>query len=116
MADERRVLGIELFPDLSEEIDRRIMHSETRIKYWVVGGVLVHLLTLAISVIPVVFYLGQISRDISDATNKVNALQVKSDESNTEAARWIRDRMAWEASIEQWAASKGYHANQGVNQ
>lgn len=41
--DERgipQVRATDLFPELSDDIDRRIMHSETKIKLWVIGAVL----------------------------------------------------------------------------
>jgi len=102
------VLGIDLFPDLSAEIDRRILHSEQRIKYWVIAGVLAQLMTLVIAVIPVIFFLGQISRDISAATLKIDSQQAQMDRKNDLYELRFRERMMWQYSAEQWMRSKGY--------
>src|SRR5215204_1288607 len=56
--------ALDLFPDLSDEIDRRITHSETRIKYWVLVGVVVNFLIAVGAAIPVIYASGTIASDI----------------------------------------------------
>jgi len=70
----QNVRGIELFPDVSDEIDRRISHSEQRIKTWVLGGIAANLIVAILAAIPTIFYMGQTSRDISQASQQITIL------------------------------------------
>lgn len=103
---DKEVRATDLFPELSDEIDRRIMHSEQRIKYWVMGGIVANLLTLLVATIPMVFYLGQISRDVQTTVTTAGSsvVELKVRES------WMRDRIIWEAAAEQWMESQGFKA------
>lgn len=56
------------------DLDRRILHSETRIKNWVIGGVLANLLVLGGIGAPMVYYLGQLSVQISSSAAVLNQL------------------------------------------
>lgn len=98
------VRGLELFPDMSEEIDRRIQHSEHRIKYWIVVGVLANLITLIGAAIPMVFFLGQMTSTASQALTTIQDQQSELDTMRI----WREDRNLWESSAEQWMMSKGY--------
>lgn len=94
----------ELFPELSHDIDRRILHAETRIKYWVVGGILLNLFAILIPLVTLVYYLGGIQSQTSAALTSIQGqgaeLQKRGDEDI--------DRRLWEQSIESWAVAKGY--------
>ncbi len=98
------VLGTDLFPDISEEMDRRVNHSEHRIKYWIVVGILANLITLILAAIPVVFYLGQMTTTASQALATIQQQQVQLNEMR----QWKEQRVLWETSAEQWMISKGY--------
>lgn len=94
----------ELFPELSQDVDRRIAHAETRIKYWVVAGVLVNLVSLVIAAIPLVYYLGGVQAQTGSVAQTVQS-------TSTELQRrgdWMQDRELWEQSMESWAQQKGY--------
>jgi hypothetical protein len=88
--------GVDLFPDVSEEIDRRIQHSEQRIKTWVLGGIAANLLVAILAAIPTIFYMGQISRDINQAI----ARQTEQQAELIARGKWMNERMIWEARIE----------------
>lgn len=98
------VRAVDLFPDISEEMDRRVLHSEHRIKYWIVVGILANLITLILAAIPVVFYLGQMTTTASQALATIQQQQVQMDQMR----QWREERMLWESSAEQWMISKGY--------
>lgn len=103
------VKGTELFPDISDEIDRRIVHSEQRIKSWVMGGILANLMILACTAVPSVFYLGQMSQNISQLVSTVNENKAKIAESDD----WKRKREIWESSVEQFLKPQGYDPPKG---
>lgn len=88
----------DIFPDLDEDIDRRIAYSEQRIKSWVLAGIAINLLLAISAAIPTIFYMGQISSNINQS------LQTQRDQQIELAARakWINDRMIWEAKMEAW--------------
>lgn len=94
----------ELFPELSHDVDRRIQHAETRIKYWVVAGVLVNLVAIVIPVVTLVYYLGGIQSQITTA---LASIQSQSSELSRRGDDDV-DRRLWEQSIETWAMNKGY--------
>lgn len=94
--DPNAVRGIDLFPDVSDEIDRRILHSEQRIKTWVLAGIATNLLVAILAAIPTIFYMGQISRDINQAI----ARQTEQQAQLVAQGKWMNDRMVWEARIE----------------
>lgn len=97
------IRGSELFPDVSDEIDRRIEHSEQRIKTWVLAGVAANLLVAIVAALPMIFYMGQISRDINQATINQASLQLRLDSDE----KWRNERMIWETRIEAQLMQKG---------
>jgi hypothetical protein len=101
---EKPVKGVDLFPDLSDEIDRRIATSELRIKTWVMGGIVANLCTILVATVPMVFYLGQISRDIQTTViaTAANTGDIRA------TSQWTQDRMIWETSAQQWMMTKGF--------
>lgn len=101
---ETPIKATELFPDLDEDIDRRILHSETRIKYWVIVGVLVNVLAVIGLGAPLIYYLGTMQAQATAAIASLN----KSDEVQDRQDRWIRDHEIRDASLEQWAQRQGY--------
>ena len=86
----------ELYPEWSTEVDRRIMASEVRIKFWIVGGVLTNLLVAISAAVPLIFYVGQITQSIQQTSS---SLKVQTDKLDTNA-EWVRERMIWEARVE----------------
>jgi hypothetical protein len=101
------VRGNDLFPDISDEIDRRIIHSEQRIKTWVLAGVAANLIVAIVAAIPTIFYMGQISRDINQAIVKQAEMQAQ--QSKVEA--WANRRMIWETKVQGQLAAKGIIVN-----
>lgn len=103
-----RLLGplnaFDVYPELSEEIDRRILHSETRIKYWVLGGVLANVATFALTAIPSVFYLGQLSTNLENATTLLSVQVQELQRIKEQQER----RNSWEVAAEQWMIGQGF--------
>jgi len=90
------VRGTDLFPDISDEIDRRIQHAEQRIKTWVLGGIAANLLVAIMAAIPTIFYMGQVSRDISQTNQTVTLLAASiKDQENR-----IQENTIWRARME----------------
>lgn len=56
------------------DVNRRILHSETRIKAWVIGGVLANLLVLIGIGAPMVYYLGQLSAQTTASSISLNKI------------------------------------------
>lgn len=108
MSPEAEVKVIDLYPDLGEEIDRRIRASEYRIKYWVIAGVMTQALVLATVMVPSVFYLGQISRDVAASTAQMNIQAGQIKELSQRMDDRYRQRQVWEMSMQSWAQTKGY--------
>lgn len=54
------------------DVSSRLMHLETRIKYWVIAGVVTNLLALIGLGIPLVYYLGTLNAQTSAAISTVN--------------------------------------------
>lgn len=98
------IKATELFPDLDEDMDRRILHSETRIKYWVIVGVLANVIMLIGLGAPLIYYLGTMQAQATAAIASIN----KSNEIQDRQERWIRDHEIRDASLEQWAQGQGY--------
>lgn len=98
------VKATELFPELSDDINRRITASETRIKYWVIMGILGNTVGLLAIALPLVFYLGQISTSFDSTVEQVaetRRLAVVDGD-------WKRDQMIWRATAEQWMIAQGF--------
>ena len=97
------VRATDLFPDLSDEMDRRDKSTEQRIKIWILAGVAANLLVAIMAAIPTIFYMGQISSNLNQA------LQVQAEQKAELAvrAKWIQERMVWEARIEAYLDDHG---------
>lgn len=96
---------MDLFPDVGEEIDRRVVHSETRIKNWVVTGIVANLVMLFAIAIPMTYSLGQIQA-------KFDAVIVSTQDSDKKLKdldTWQRDREVWETSVESYLVTQGFH-------
>ena len=98
------VAPFDLFPDLKGDIDERVQHSEVRLKNWVLAGVIANLLVAIGGAGPIVFYLGQISRDINTslATQQAQTVELQARQ------KWMQDRMVWEARVEAALEAKGF--------
>lgn len=57
------------------DVSQRILHSETRIKNWVIGGVLANLVVLIGIGAPMVYYLGQLSAQTQASSVVLNQVQ-----------------------------------------
>jgi hypothetical protein len=95
----------ELYPDWSTEVDRRISASEVRIKFWVVGGALMNFMVAVGASIPLIFYMGQISTNISQSSVDIKT-QTQRLDTNSD---WVRDRMVWEAKVEAALEKQNIH-------
>lgn len=96
------VRGIDVFPDISDEIDRRIIHAEQRIKTWVLGGIAANLLVAILAAIPTIFYMGQMSRDIAQTQQQiVIALAALKDQDSR-----IQENTVWRARMEERLADE----------
>lgn len=100
----QRIKATDLFPDLDEDIDRRIAHAETRIKYWVIIGVLANVAALIGLGAPLIYYLGSMQAQASVAIASLS----KSSDQLERQQNWIRKREMKDASLEAWAKTKGY--------
>lgn len=103
---------LDVFPDVGKEIDLRVNHSETRIKNWVVTGVVVNLIALLVAALPMVYTLGQIAAtfDASVAKGNNTSRQI------TEIQQWQREREVWAAGIEAYLITKGYQPQRAERQ
>lgn len=98
------VKATELFPELSDDINRRIAASETRIKYWVIMGILGNSIGLLTIALPLVFYLGQISTSFDSTVDEVKGIK----QAAAGDGDWKRDQMVWRATAEQWMVTQGF--------
>ena len=103
-AEPRKVKALEMFPEFGDEVDRRIEHSETRIKNWVATGVVANLVALFVMAIPLTYSLGQIQAkfDAVLVTSQDTAKRLK------DMDTWRRDREVWETSVESYLATQGF--------
>lgn len=101
--EPKAIKAEDLFPDWGQDVDRRIAASEARIKFWVLGGVVTNLIVAIGAAIPIVFFMGQISRDIASSVESQRALAVV----QTDTSKWRQDRMIWEARVEAILINKG---------
>lgn len=60
------------FEAYERDVQARILHSETRIKNWVIGGVLANLLVLIGIGAPMVYYFGQLSTQTATSATVLN--------------------------------------------
>jgi Tfp pilus assembly protein PilN len=97
------VRGLDLFPEMSDEIDRRDSHLEQRIKFWVMAGVAANLLVAILAAIPVIFYMGQVSRDVSQMQNQITMLTANIKEHEVR----IQENTIWRARMEERNQDEG---------
>lgn len=90
------VRGIDLFPDVATEMDIRVQHAEQRIKVWILGGIAANLLVAILAAIPLIFYMGQASRDIAQANQQVGIVAAGLKEHEVQ----IRENTIWRARME----------------
>ena len=96
--------AFDLFPELSDEVDRRIAYAETRVKNWVLVGILGNVLTLGAAVTPAVYFLGQLSTSAAEAVSTIERQQSELER----LGAWRSRRMIWESNLESWAVQKGF--------
>lgn len=104
----------EQFPALDDDIDRRIDHSEGRIKYWVIGGILANLVALIGVGVPLVYIFGTMQQQSSNTLATVVALQTQVSQLELR----LRREEIHTLMIDTWAVQKGYapDARVGVGQ
>ncbi len=103
-APVKPVLAMDLFPELSADVDRRIAAAESRIKNWVLVGVLANFFVIVGAAVPMIFYLGRITEQATQALSVIQASDVKV--SNHEA--WMRKRERWEVQVQSWMEGRGF--------
>ena len=103
LKEPEHIRAEDLFPDWGTDVDRRIAASEARIKFWVLGGVITNLVVAIGAAIPLVFFFGQISRDIAQTVVAQQASVISAEET----VKWRQERMVWEARVESILESKG---------
>lgn len=86
-----------------DEVDKKISYSERGIKNWVLLGILANVLVAIAGVVPIVFYLGSMQAQFTDALNRISEsnIQLKAQ------AIWMKDREIWEAQIEATLRERG---------
>lgn len=96
----------EQFPSLEDDIERRIEHSEGRIKYWVIAGILANLVALVGIGIPLVYYFGSMQAQSVSAASSLSALtnNVALNQNRLQSIEF-RQQM-----LEVWAESEGFRA------
>ncbi len=111
LSEPSHVAATDLFPELSDEMDRRIAHEGTRIKFWVMAGICVNLLVAVGAAIPLVFSMGQISRDISSSvsTQQAQAIELVAQR------KWMADRQIWEVRVESALQNRGIGIGQRLD-
>jgi hypothetical protein len=90
MEHDHRLKATELFPELSDDMDRRIELSATKIKLWIIGGILANLVVAMGGAIPISYSLGQMTRSFEAAINKMQDSTERIDD------------------MEDWARTQGY--------
>lgn len=103
-----RTPAFDLFPELSDDMDRRIMHSETRIKFWIIGGVLANVLVAVGGVIPIVYMLGQVSSQFATAVQGIDNNTTQLNEQGT----WRQNQELWKADVEAYLRQQGYETRE----
>lgn len=94
----------EQFPSLEDDIDRRIEHSEGRIKYWVIAGVLANLVALVGIGAPMIYYFGSMQAQTQNTLQTVLTISTSLTDIETRIQRQeVRQQM-----LDAWAESQGY--------
>lgn len=99
------IKATDLFPDLSLDIDRRISQSQTNIKYWVICGVLANLMAFILGAVPVIYYLGSISAQSSQALSDIR----KNGDLSSSIVTRTQDIEMRQTMLEAWATQQGYN-------
>lgn len=94
----------EAYPSLEDDIDRRIEHSEGRIKYWVIAGILANLVALVGIGVPLVYYFGSMQ---AQSGNTVSSLMQLTTTVNQNQQR-IQNMELRQQMLEMWAEQQGY--------
>lgn len=81
----------------SEEVDRRILSAEQRIKLWTVGGILTQITALAVIVAGGVFHLGQLSTEFNTTQKNMQKIMVVLGG----RGNWMDERIYWESQVEE---------------
>ena len=97
------VSAFELFPGLEEDITRRIGHSETRIKNWIISGILANLVILIGIGAPLIYYLGTMQAQATTAMAQVAKITATLDQ----RSGWMTEREMWEIRAEAAMEAKG---------
>jgi hypothetical protein len=95
----------EAYEAYDQDVTRRLDHAETRIKYWVVAGICANLLALVGLGIPMVYYLGTLNAQTTQALTTVNTSAAQLSQLNSRLARLEFQA----ASREAWMVSQGYN-------
>lgn len=86
------------------DVTRRLEHSETRIKNWVMGGIAANILALLGLGTPLVYYLGTLSSQATMAVATQTSMATKLDLIEKKQASTETDLRTMEA----WASQQGY--------
>lgn len=94
----------ESYEAYERDVTQRISHSETRIKYWVIAGVVANLLVLIGVGVPMVYYLGQMSAQATEVIASVAKTSMQLDKIEVTQRR----QAVWQYAAEQWMQSQGF--------
>lgn len=98
----------EAYAAFDRDVSGRLAHLETRIKYWVIAGVVTNLLALIGLGIPLVYYLGTLNAQTTAAiatvgttTSSINSLteRITRLEAKVENLQDSKERTEWGTSI-----------------
>lgn len=89
-----------LIAKLEARMDEKISAAETKIKYWFIVG----LLSLLVTYLPIIFFLGGIYSTGNQAVEMIGKQQALLEKRGD----WMDERERWEQGIENWATPKGF--------
>lgn len=97
-----------------DEVDRLILHSETRIKYWVIAGVVANMIALVGVGAPLIYYLGTMQAQTTAALATIQ----NANNHLTEMDKRLNQHEVWESNAETWMVQKGFipPRNRGIAQ
>lgn len=87
-----------------DEVDRLILHSETRIKYWVIAGVVANMVALVGIGAPLIYYLGTMQAQTTAALATIQAANSQL----VEMDKRLNQHEVWESNAETWMVQKGF--------
>ena len=96
--------AIDLFPGLDSDIDRRIAAAETRLKFWIVMGVLTNLLIGLSVAIPLLITGTRLITELEASMD----LSLRQNATLSARGRWMDERMEWENSAEPYLDELGW--------